>query len=167
MVEQSPSEQALQRSKLVIYKAIEQDKEVPVKTIMEHGFPIDSPVHEHDVNTLMLASSIGSVKMLQTVLALGPNVNAKDKIGRTALHFACRRGSLEHFEVLIQNEDIDLDAQTSSGVTPLMMAVYSGNVQLIAGCLNSNCNPFLHDALERTARDYASSFKDVLGVDVR
>ena len=88
-----PTEQALQRSRLVIYKAIEQDKDVPVKTIMEHGFPIDAPVHEHDVNTLMLAASIGSVKMLQTVLALGPNINAKDKIGRTALHFACRRGS--------------------------------------------------------------------------
>ena len=48
-----------------------------------------------------------------------------------------------------------------------MMAVYSGNVQLIAKCLNSNCNPFLHDALERTALEYAASFKDVLGVDVR
>ena len=59
-----PSEQALQRSRLVIYKAIEQDKDLPVKTIMEHGFPIDAPVHEHDVNTLMLAASIGSVKML-------------------------------------------------------------------------------------------------------
>ena len=77
---------------------------------MEHGFPIDSPVHEHDVNTLMLASSIGSVNMLQTVLTLGPNINAKDRIGRTALHFACRRGSLEHFEALIAIEDIDLDA---------------------------------------------------------
>ena len=162
-----PTEQALQRSRLVIYKAIEQDKDVPVKTIMEHGFPIDAPVHEHDVNTLMLAASIGSVKMLQTVLTLGPNINAKDKIGRTALHFACRRGSLEHFEVLIQYDTLEIDGQTDSGVTPLMMAVYSGNVQLIAACLNSNCNPFLQDALERSARDYASSFKDVLGVDVR
>ena len=59
-----PSEKALERSKVVIYKAIEQDKDVPIKTIIEHGFPIDSPVHEHDVNTLMLAASIGSEQML-------------------------------------------------------------------------------------------------------
>ena len=134
---------------------------------MQHGFPINNPVHEHDVNTLMLATSIGSVEMTQEVLALGPDINARDKIGRTALHFACRRGCLEHFNLLIQVEDIDLDAQTTSGVTPLMMAVYSGKTELIASCLNSNCNPFYHDALNRTARDYAASFTDVLGVDVK
>ena len=48
-----------------------------------------------------------------------------------------------------------------------MMAVSSGKTDLIALCLNSNCNPFFHDALKRTARDYAASFVDVLGVDVR
>ena len=32
-----------------------------------------------------------------------------------------------------------------------MMAVNSGNVQLIAECLNGNCDPFLHDELNRTA----------------
>ena len=48
-----------------------------------------------------------------------------------------------------------------------MMAVNSGNVQLIAECLNGNCNPFLHDGLNRTALDYASGFKDILGTDVR
>ena len=37
-------------------------------------------------------------------------------------------GSLEHFEVLIQYETLEIDGQTDSGVTPLMMAVYSGNV---------------------------------------
>ena len=59
-----PNEQAIARSKLVIYKAIEQNKDVPIKTIMEHGFPIDAPVHEQGVNTLMLAASIGTVEML-------------------------------------------------------------------------------------------------------
>ena len=101
------------------------------------------------------------------VLTLGPSINAKDSIGRTALHFACRRGSLEHFNVLSEVEDIDLDAQTNSGVTPLMMAVHSGNIKLVAACLNANMNPFLKDGLERTAIDYAASFTDVLGVDVR
>ena len=115
----------------------------------------------------MVTCSIGSAEIMGHVLTLGPSINAKDSIGRTALHFACRRGSLEHFEVLVQYDTLEIDVQTDSGVTPLMMAVYSGNVQLIAACLNSNCNPFLHDALERRARDYASSFKDVLGVDVR
>ena len=115
----------------------------------------------------MVTCSIGSAEIMQNVLTLGPDVNAKDSIGRTALHFACRRGSLEHFNVLAEVEEIDLDAQTNSGVTPLMMAVHSGNIKLVAACLNANMNPFLKDGLERTAIDYAASFTDVLGVDVR
>ena len=94
-------------------------------------------------------------------------MNLKDNIGRTPLHFACRRGNLEIFNLLVQIEDIDLDCQTNAGVTPLMMAVHSGNIKLVAACLNSNLNPFLKDGLERTALDYASSFTDVLGTDVR
>merc|ERR1712083_369612 len=85
----------------------------------------------------------------------------------TALHFACRRGSTAHAEMLFKIEDIEIDEQTSSGVTPLMMAVSSGKTDLIASCLNNNCNPFYHDALNRKANDYAAPFTDVLGVDVR
>ena len=91
-----PTNQALQRSKLVIFKAIEQNKDVPIKTIIDYGFPIDDPVFDQNVNTLMLAASTGTPQMLQMVLGLNANVNAKDALGRTALHFACRRGSLEH-----------------------------------------------------------------------
>ena len=41
-----PTNQALQRSKLVIFKAIEQNKDVPIKTIIDYGFPIDDPVFD-------------------------------------------------------------------------------------------------------------------------
>ena len=63
-----------------------------------------------------------------------PDVNARDKIGRTALHYACRAGNQEAFEVLIEYvdiedmEDIDVDAVTNAGITPLIMAIESGNI---------------------------------------
>ena len=115
----------------------------------------------------MLCASIGSPEITALVLKLGPNVNVKDNVGRTALHFACRRGNLEIFNLLIAVEDIDTDIQTNAGVTPLMMAVHSGNIKLVAAGLNNNLNPFLIDGLDRTALDYAASFTDVLGTDVR
>ena len=94
---------------------------------------------------------MGSVEATALVIGLGPDVNKKDNIGRTALHFACRRGSLEIFQLLLQVENIDYDIQTASGVTPMMNAVHSGNVKLVAECLNNNLNPFLKDGLDRTA----------------
>ena len=48
-----------------------------------------------------------------------------------------------------------------------MTAVESGDIQLVAKCLNERLNPFLKDALDRTALDYAQHFRDVLGHDMR
>ena len=46
-------------------------------------------------------------------------------------------------------DSVDVDAVSNAGVTPLMMAIESGNIQLVAEALNSNLNPFLKDALGR------------------
>ena len=48
-----------------------------------------------------------------------------------------------------------------------MMAVESGNIELVAECLNNNLNPFMKDGLGRTALDYASHYRDVMGHDMR
>ena len=108
-----------------------------------------------DITTLMLVAGKGSTADIQKVLNLGPDVNKTDKYGRTALHFACRAGNMEAFKQLVELEDIEYDVFTKAGVTPLMMAVESRNINLIAECLRANFNPFLHDGLGRTALDYA------------
>ena len=75
----------------------------------------------------MLAASYGvSCEDFKQILALNPNLDARDSVGRTALHFACRSGYLEIFQVLFDIDSVDLDATTNSGVTPLMMAIESG-----------------------------------------
>ena len=104
---------------------------------------------------------------VRQILNLNPDVNARDEIGRTALHFACRAGKEDNFDVLLDCEEIDIDAVTQAGVTPLMTAVESGDIQLVAKCLNERLNPFLRDALDRTALEYAQHFRDVLGHDMR
>lgn len=126
-----PTPEALERAKVVIFKAIEQNKTGPLATIFQHGFPIDAVVQPPGITALMLCTSIGSPEATALVLSLKPNVNVRDTIGRTAIHFACRRGSVEIFNLLVGIEDIDLDAQTNAGITPLMNAVHSGNIKLV------------------------------------
>ena len=65
---------------------------------------------------------------MRQVLELGPELNKRDSIGRTAIHYACRAGKIDAFEVLVENEDVDVDAVTNAGVSPLMTAVESGNI---------------------------------------
>ena len=83
------------------------------------------------------------------LLSFNPDLSVKDNIGRTVLHFACRAGRLDIFQLLIAVDDIDLDCVSNAGVTPLMMAIESGDIQLVAEGLNNNLNPFLKDALGR------------------
>ena len=60
---------------------------------------------------------------MNQLLALGPDVNKKDSLGRTALHFACREGNVGAVQALLAVEGCDRDAVTLGGVTPLMCAI--------------------------------------------
>ena len=97
--------------------------------------------------------------MLRQLLKLNPDLNACDKMGRTAIHFACRSGKKDAVKVLAEQDDCDIDAVTNSGVTPLMMAVETGDISFVAICLNCKLNPFLKDALDRTAVNYAEYYR--------
>ena len=74
------------------------------------------------------ASESCTAEHVRQVLELGPELNKRDSIGRTAIHYACRAGKIDAFEVLVENEDVDVDAVTNAGVSPLMTAVESGNI---------------------------------------
>ena len=100
------------------------------------------------------------------MLSLSPEINRTDNYGRTALHFACRSGNLDTFGQLAELEDLEYDVFTHAGVTPLMMAVESRNIELVAACLRANFNPFLHDALNHTAMDYANFGREQLDNDI-
>ena len=139
----------------------------PCVQIVNHGFPVDNPVVDCGANLLMHVASTCTAQQLETILTLNPDVNAQDNIGRTALHYACRAGKLDTFTVLANMEPIEVDMVTNAGVTPLMMAIESGNIELVAEALNANLNPFLSDALGRTALDYAGQFRNVKGHDMR
>lgn len=60
--------------------------------------------------------------MLQYVLQRSDNlINVKDKSGSTPLHIACRHGSYNSVELLLQHPNIDVNAVDSVSNTPLHM----------------------------------------------
>ena len=143
------------RAKPVIFRQLQKGKVDPVLEIVKMGFPVNHVVTDTGANLLQYAASVCTGQQLESILGLGPDVNAQDNIGRTALHYACRAGKLDTFNVLANLEQIEVDMVTKAGVTPLMMAIESGNIELVAEALNANLNPFLQDALGRKALDYA------------
>ena len=125
---EKPTPAALTRAKTVLFESVKKGNVQPIVAIINHGFPIDEPIMDSGVNLLMHAAALFPSDQLQTILDLNPNVNARDSLGRTALHFACRAGNIDNFNVLAALEDIELDPATTTGVTPIMNAVESANI---------------------------------------
>ena len=125
----SPSPLVIERAKQTIVSSISQGYMEPCLNIVQNGFLVDDPVIDCGITILMHVSATCEAGQLRQILTtLRPDVNARDDIGRTALHFACRAGKEENFDILMENDDIDFDAVTNAGVTPLMTAVESGNI---------------------------------------
>lgn len=138
----------IDRAKNIIIQAVNKGKIDPIITIHNQLVPVDEPIMDGNITTLMLVAGKGNAADIKKLLALSPDVNKTDKYGRTALHFACRSGNEHTFHELVALEELEYDVFTRAGVTPLMMAVESRNIELVAACLRANFNPFLHDGLK-------------------
>ena len=164
MVEDQSNEKA--RAKMIIMTAINKGKFDPVIKILQQLLHVDEPIMDGEITSLMLIAGKGNGQAIQQIMTLNPDINKVDKYGRTAIHFACRSGNLSTFNELVQIEELEYDVFTNAGVTPLMMAVESRNIELVAACLRANFNPFLHDALHHKAMDYANFGREKLDNDI-
>ncbi|CAG8770853.1 35132_t:CDS:2, partial [Racocetra persica] len=75
---------------------------------------------------LLMAAKQDSEDILEDIFSQPDSydINYSDSVGNTALHYAAQRGSLAAVDLLLQQEDINIDAQNRLELeTPLHMAV--------------------------------------------
>ena len=149
---------ALEKARSVMLKSINEDKFARFEKIINAGVAIDEPVGVSMRTSLMHCAAEGSVEMLERILALGADINGRDIVGRTALHYAARAGKVSNLKFLLEYEGADSDAMTNGGMTPLMMAVESGSLGVVVECLNASCNPFAENALGQTPLSLSEKF---------
>ena len=104
---------------------------------------------------LMMASIEGNLPLVKT-LVLGHKAQL-DHIGWTPLHYACAKGHLEVAQFLVANGAI-IDSLSVGNTTPLMMAVHSGNEQLVKFLLDKGADLQLKNANGLTAIDIADIY---------
>ena len=124
-------------------KAVKEGNVATVKKLLNAGFALEKSIHSHgNMTLLMYAASSGSHDVISFLLSQGADLSARDSVGQTALHHCCRSNSVKSLCLLISNiresEKKDLfEARSNGGVTPLIAAIQSSNLGIVAQCLKA------------------------------
>eukprot|EP00941_MAST-03F_sp_MAST-3F-sp1_P005468 g5468.t1 len=102
---------------------------------------------------LMIATEMDNLRMASLLLKHKADANCHDKYGWTALHSASSRpGSIRMVRTLVEASlDIDLDVQTTSGFTPLMLACQNGATEVARFLISKGANVNIRDKRGYTA----------------
>ena len=98
-----------------------------------NGAPTGTPA-------LMVAARTGNVEIVNSLLAHGANVNAKESAhGQTALMWAVAEKHPEAAKLLIEHGS-DVHARSASGFTPLLFAAQQGDVESARTLIEAGAN---------------------------
>eukprot|EP01090_Pellita_catalonica_P016916 TRINITY_DN49_c0_g1_i1.p1 TRINITY_DN49_c0_g1~~TRINITY_DN49_c0_g1_i1.p1 ORF type:complete len:162 (-),score=29.21 TRINITY_DN49_c0_g1_i1:118-555(-) len=97
-------------------------------------------------------------QMEMTLTDYKVNVNGRDTIGCTALHWTAGAGHLEALKWLL-SKGANPDIQSSNGDTPLHKAAWRGNAECCAALVAANANRNLRNRENKFAEDYAKDEK--------
>jgi len=105
---------------------------------------------------LMIAAIEGDLPTVKTLVLT--NKAMVDHIGWTPLHYACTRGQLEVAQFLIAN-GANVNSISINGSTSLMMAVQSGNEDLVKVLLDKGADIRLRNTQGYSAIDIAEIYE--------
>jgi len=114
---------------------------------------------------LMVAAENNHDQVVALLLAQpGIQVNARDKMNFTALHWACQMGSVASLTILLAVPVLLLNERNSGGWTPILAAIFYGKteaVRLMAQVKEVDLD--VKDSHNRSLEDIASRYASIPG----
>ena len=77
---------------------------------------------------------------VDAAIAAGADINAQDKFGFTALHLAIKSKNTALANKLLEMEGISLDIKTNKGFTPMLVAAWKGDLNLVQKLITKGCD---------------------------
>jgi ankyrin repeat protein len=104
-------------------------------------------------NKLIQACENGTIEDVKSLVENGADVNAKNVLKMTPLHFACKNGNLETVKFLFDN-GADVNAKNVLKMTPLHFACKNGNLETVKFLVGKGADVNVKDNDEMTPFDY-------------
>ncbi len=117
-----------------LLSAIKSNDLPKIRILLDSGQDVNGELDDEKRSALLLGSFYGDPELIKLLIEKGADVNATDKYGRTALHFAARAGKCENIGVLVTSGAQLERTEIKNYYTPLMEAAWAGKSQA-AGCL--------------------------------
>ena len=111
-----------------------------VKLLVAHGAQVAAKETWRGQDALMWAAAEGHKAVVQVLLELSADVNAKSTQGYTPLMFAVRQGYLEIVELLVAG-GADFNATQVQGATPLVIAIQNAHWDVAGLLLDKGADP--------------------------
>ena len=105
---------------------------ITVTELLDSGLDpneFSSPFHFHQGETaLMIAAAVGNLRLIELLLSRGADPSAKNKEGKTMLHYACEHSYMSSvFEFILNHTcEADINARGRDGKTVLFYAASLG-----------------------------------------
>nr|XP_027079322.1 E3 ubiquitin-protein ligase KEG-like isoform X2 [Coffea arabica] len=122
----------------------------PMANGMKSSNLIDLDLHQDNTNLLHRLVSEGDLNGVRELLARsasGQNgsllcslLEAQNSDGQTALHLACRRGSVELVEAILEYKEANVDVLDKDGDPPLVFALAAGSPECVHALIQKNAN---------------------------
>lgn len=127
---------------VALYRACEGAQEHIVAFLLQYGANVDTPGvahNNHDWPALQAAcgSVRGSVKVVQTLLDFGADVNMQLNVGATALQVACAQGHIEIVRLLL-SRGAEINAYGDAHGTALIAACNHNHIEVVRLLLSYN-----------------------------
>ena len=136
-----------------------------VEALISKGAEIDVEDEDHCTPLLWAAEKRHNDISLHLINHGRADVNKKNGLKRTALHYACASGHLKVVKALL-SKDAEIDVEDEDHRTPLLFAAGRGQIDILLYLINHSTDINKKDDCERTALHYASESGHLKVVEV-
>ena len=122
---------------------------------LENGLSPNKIMH-HGWTPFLFSIANGDMRLAKVFIEYGADINVKNTMGRSALHFAIRYNFSDFVELLIQHNVIVIIPSTSNyAKDPIIEAVIKGNLHIVKLLIEAGANINVLDSEGKRALQYA------------